>query len=480
MAAIPYLWYWIIGGLVAALVATIAIFSEINTSSLERSQITSSENVTSEKIDKDQSLAEQQSVTKSNANENDSKIGDSVENNEIAALKEDTEEKINSFPPTLDTARVDEDGTTLVAGKADPGSILEVMVNEKVKETITVGQDGNFAVLFDLELSDQPQVISVRSIEGGKILVADETMIVAPKTVEIAQAQSVEQETSNESVGSSNFNDAGDQSQKSTESISQGGSESSLSSGTGKSMATQEADSTDKSLENNTTQIGSASKTPQLPQPSEEVIVEDVKKVLTKEPSDSELVSSTSGSEQPTVLLADDEGVKVVQGSVGPNVMTDVLFDTINYSKDGGVAVTGRGSPEAIVRFYLDNAPVASTSVDQEGYWSADLSDVKAGIYTLRLDQLDRSGKVSSRIESPFKRENRDLLAGQIKDIASPARINVITVQPGNTLWAISRERYGRGILYVQVFDANKDKIRDPDLIYPGQIFDLPDDIKVN
>ena len=461
MAAIPYLWYWIIGGLVAALVATIAIFSEIDSSNLAGSQITSSENVTSGQLEKDQSLGEQQSETDTNANETDGKIDDSVENNEIVALKEVPEQKINSFPPTLDTARVDEDGTTLVAGKAKPGSILEVMVNEKVKETITVGQDGNFAVLFDLELSDQPQVISVRSIEGGEILVADETMIVSPKTVEIAQAQAVEQETSNES-------------------ISVASSENSLSSGTEKSLAIQEADTTDKNLEDNTTQIGSASKTPQLPQPSEEIMVEGVKTVLTKEPSVSELVSTTSGSEQPTVLLADDEGVKVVQGSVGPNVMTDVLFDTINYSKDGGVAVTGRGRPEAIVRFYVDNAPVASTSVDQEGYWSADLSDVKAGIYTLRLDQLDRSGKVSSRIESPFKRENRDLLAGQIKDIASPARINVITVQPGNTLWAISRERYGRGILYVQVFDANKDKIRDPDLIYPGQIFDLPDDIKVN
>ena len=461
MAAIPYLWYWIIGGLVAALVATIAIFSEIDTSNLAGSQITSSENVTSGQLEKDQSLGEQQSETNTNANETDGKIDDSVENNEIVALKEDPEQKINSFPPTLDTARVDEDGTTLVAGKAKPGSILEVIVNEKVKETITVGQDGNFAVLFDLELSDQPQVISVRSIEGGEILVADETMIVSPKTVEIAQAQAVEQETSNES-------------------ISVASSENSLSSGTEKSLAIQEADTTDKNLEDNTTQIGSASKTPQLPQPSEEIMVEGVKTVLTKEPSESELVSTTSGSEQPTVLLADDEGVKVVQGSVGPNVMTDVLFDTINYSKDGGVAVTGRGRPEAIVRFYVDNAPVASTSVDQEGYWSADLSDVKAGIYTLRLDQLDLSGKVSSRVESPFKRENRDLLAGQIKDIASPARINVITVQPGNTLWAISRERYGRGILYVQVFDANKDKIRDPDLIYPGQIFDLPDDIKVN
>jgi nucleoid-associated protein YgaU len=53
--------------------------------------------------------------------------------------------------------------------------------------------------------------------------------------------------------------------------------------------------------------------------------------------------------------------------------------------------------------------------------------------------------------------------------------ISAITVQPGSTLWAISRERYGQGILYVEVFEANRDKIRDPDLIYPGQVFALPE-----
>ncbi|MGR3529772.1 MAG: LysM peptidoglycan-binding domain-containing protein, partial [Sulfitobacter sp.] len=45
----------------------------------------------------------------------------------------------------------------------------------------------------------------------------------------------------------------------------------------------------------------------------------------------------------------------------------------------------------------------------------------------------------------------------------------------GATLWAIARERYGDPFLYVRVFEANRDSIRDPDLIYPGQVFDLPD-----
>ena len=49
-----------------------------------------------------------------------------------------------------------------------------------------------------------------------------------------------------------------------------------------------------------------------------------------------------------------------------------------------------------------------------------------------------------------------------------------MTVQPGNTLWEISNQAYGDGVLYVRLFEANKDKIRDPNLIYPGQVFSIP------
>jgi len=56
---------------------------------------------------------------------------------------------------------------------------------------------------------------------------------------------------------------------------------------------------------------------------------------------------------------------------------------------------------------------------------------------------------------------------------AAPKLVTV-TVQPGFTLWGIAQERYGDGVLYVQVFEANRDRIRDPDLIYPGQVFTVP------
>ena len=67
-----------------------------------------------------------------------------------------------------------------------------------------------------------------------------------------------------------------------------------------------------------------------------------------------------------------------------------------------------------------------------------------------------------------------EVLAAAAARASGPA--TAVTVQRGDTLWAIARDRYGEGLLYVQVFEANREFIRDPDLIYPGQIFALPDD----
>ncbi|MGQ0485578.1 MAG: LysM peptidoglycan-binding domain-containing protein [Hyphomicrobiales bacterium] len=50
-----------------------------------------------------------------------------------------------------------------------------------------------------------------------------------------------------------------------------------------------------------------------------------------------------------------------------------------------------------------------------------------------------------------------------------------IVIQPGNNLWRISRVVYGSGVKYTVIYEANKDHIRHPDLIYPGQIFTTPD-----
>ena len=83
---------------------------------------------------------------------------------------------------------------------------------------------------------------------------------------------------------------------------------------------------------------------------------------------------------------------------------------------------------------------------------------------------------------TPEEREAAREAAGEAEDSRSagsvgevvPAGPGHVVIQPGNNLWRISRVIYGRGIEYTVIYQANRDQIRDPDLIYPGQIFLTP------
>ena len=176
------------------------------------------------------------------------------------------------------------------------------------------------------------------------------------------------------------------------------------------------------------------------------------------------------------VLRSDAEGVSLLQNA--PTPPDSIQLDTIGYSNDGVVQLSGRaGSDASEVRIYLDNRAILSLPMDAGGGWRGEVPDVDAGIYTLRVDAVSAQGEVTSRIETPFKREEPEVLAeAQAANRQQDGPVRAITVQAGDTLWAIARDRYGEGLLYVQVFEANRTSIRDPDLIYPGQVFDLPAD----
>ncbi len=59
--------------------------------------------------------------------------------------------------------------------------------------------------------------------------------------------------------------------------------------------------------------------------------------------------------------------------------------------------------------------------------------------------------------------------------VVTPPEPTRIVIQPGNNLWKLSRKIYGKGIRYTVIYEANKDQIRKPGLIYPGQILVTPD-----
>jgi len=196
---------------------------------------------------------------------------------------------------------------------------------------------------------------------------------------------------------------------------------------------------------------------------------------------DGDTTQAQDDSQQVAVLRSGEEGVELVQPpSAQDEAPEQVALDTIGYSDTGDVQLTGRVKDGAAVRLYLNNELVADLAPQEDGNWRGELEGIDPGVYTLRVDEVNSDGAVLSRLETPFKREPVEvLLAAEAENDTAPLAetvpIRSVTVQEGDTLWAISRDRFGDGILYVKLFEANRDAIRDPDLIYPGQIFTVPE-----
>jgi len=177
-----------------------------------------------------------------------------------------------------------------------------------------------------------------------------------------------------------------------------------------------------------------------------------------------------SGSEALALLVPrEGKGVKVLQKPSVPGGVEapdgDLALDSVDYDDSGEVALSGRASPDSDVLVYLDNDPIGVVRSDSDGNWRLQPEKpVEPGVYKLRVDQ-SVEGTVTARLELPFAR------AQPLTDFTSEA---FVVVQPGNSLWRIARRTYGTGMRYLVIYGANEEQIRNPDLIYPGQVFVIP------
>lgn len=185
------------------------------------------------------------------------------------------------------------------------------------------------------------------------------------------------------------------------------------------------------------------------------------------------------GTSGPMTLLVprDGSGTEVIQrpGDVRSNdkgatsdsqLPQTVSVDSVDYDGEGRVTINGVAPPLANLNVYLENKLVGRGRADEKGRWRlVPGQPLMPGAYTLRVDQISPDGKVLSRAETKFVRPEQSTVT---------ASKNVVEVVRGNSLWQIARRQYGKGYLYTVIYEANRNQIRDPDLIYPGQVFFVP------
>lgn len=180
---------------------------------------------------------------------------------------------------------------------------------------------------------------------------------------------------------------------------------------------------------------------------------------------------SVTNQQQPLAVLVPRDGKapsRVLQKPVEKSGVRqgDLSVDVVDYDEKGNISISGKGRPGTTIQLYLDNRRIGQVDVIPDGNWSLQQSDeqIPPGVYQLRADAtLGRA--VVGRVEMPFSRAE---LPG---DLAGKA---LVIVQPGNSLWRIARRVIGEGLKYTVIYEANRDQIRDPDLIYPGQVFTVP------
>lgn len=169
----------------------------------------------------------------------------------------------------------------------------------------------------------------------------------------------------------------------------------------------------------------------------------------------------------PAVVLPEFAAVTLLQPAFAVSG-GGIVLDRITYEEEGAIVASGRGPAGAAIRIYVNAEFVALTRCDGQGAWQARIArSVAAEALLLRIDQVDGTGQVVSRLETPFEYAPQAL--------TQELRQRKIVVQKGDYLWKFAEQYYGRGIRYSVIYQANASLIRDPDLIYPGQVFTVPE-----
>lgn len=242
-------------------------------------------------------------------------------------------------------------------------------------------------------------------------------------------------------------------------------------------------------------------------------------------------VALRSGKPDVVLALLEKPPGALPGGKPDASRSADIAIVAVESKESGKLYVSGRSEPGATVKLYLNGSYIASTTASAEGRVAFAIgSGITPGNYRVRLDVVDGAAGLRSRAEGSFsapalsasasataaapsapdapgsasvaglaeakptldggRSVGRQLSASAASASGPAPEVSAATIEPegvavvprigtavvnrGDNLWHISRSTYGQGVRYSKIYDANRDQIRNPAVIFPGQIFVLP------
>jgi len=141
-------------------------------------------------------------------------------------------------------------------------------------------------------------------------------------------------------------------------------------------------------------------------------------------------------------------------------------FESLKTSKEPFQFIVSRQMPDG--KLIFDNnmtVSMESYTVKEQANEGFDL------IVSIKLKQYKAYGTKLVKVSN-----NKANVTDQrpVTNSPAPKKNTTYTVKKGDCLWNIAKKLYGNGAMYTKIYDANKDKITNPNLIYPDQVLTIP------
>jgi len=419
---------------------------------------------------------------------------DQAEATQTAGSQDQPADQTPAKGPSFDVVGVEPTGETVVAGRSDAGAIVALTANGKVVGKSIANEAGEWTIILDaplkpgdydvglevhdeagtsLEKSDQHLAVSVP--EDGK-----EQPLVVLNTPDGPSDILQKPETGGQ-MAQTEGEPAAEPQETAVASADQPAGEAKPAAPEQQDTATAGSEpAVEDSTQTAETGAPKASAAPGTGQDRQTAAL-----AVQEEPAGSGTGSATADTASAAVAPAGNGTEQ--EPKAGPSAPT-VTVEAVESEKDK-VFVAGTGEPGSSVRVYVGEDFQGEAKVNSSGKWLVQGDkNVAEGNVEVRADLIGKDGNtVDARAAVTFEKEQNQQIV-LTKVVATGASggsdgqgaevqksLPVVIIRKGDNLWRISRRLYGDGVRYTTIYQANQDQIRDPDLIYPGQVFLTPE-----